>query len=511
MSVLVCSYLTGLSSALAGPVELRSKDGLLSLTGEIVAVTDTMLNLDTGHGLISVARDEVACFGHDCPVAAVDDTIQDTAWFAFIGDTSDDLLLALPSARDVVARSGLTLDGLQMMDVGNVRQARPAPTRSPHANNARQALFPRGKVGDVPISTESLTHGADMIFDGPRDWARADGMDRHHLAVQGLSILVGPGTGVTTVSLENLAGIFAGDITNWSALGGVDLDIQPLRLPDGSGGYENLMAAVMRPFGKDRALTGLLVGDERQAAQIARVAKGSIAVVTRQAGADADQLALRDSCGRPIAATDFMIKTGQYPLTVAAFAQVEADIDSTLVARLVGAGGSPRVQSDAQFGADGPDGGEQPVTSHRISALQRLDAKTREALHADVAIQTMTKGTQLPMVFRDGPVGAATGAKYLADFEALANAINDGVFDGRSVHFMGFANANADGSSGETGATWNAFSAAQSIFEAFVAFAPKAVAREQVAFKASGHGSAGRSFCAVSDAGEANAVEVWVH
>ena len=69
----------------------------------------------------------------------------------------------------------------------------------------------------------------------------------HIIAIDGLAILVHPSNPVDQLSIETLAKIFAGEITNWSAFGGPDLTIRVYARDDRSGTWDTL---------KDLVLTG---------------------------------------------------------------------------------------------------------------------------------------------------------------------------------------------------------------------------------------------------------------
>lgn len=63
------------------------------------------------------------------------------------------------------------------------------------------------------------------------------------LALDGIAIIVNGNNGVTDLSIEDIAGIFTGEITNWSELGGADLEISPIGREAGSGtrdGFESI-------------------------------------------------------------------------------------------------------------------------------------------------------------------------------------------------------------------------------------------------------------------------------
>ena len=57
----------------------------------------------------------------------------------------------------------------------------------------------------------------------------------HTVALDGVAIVVNPASGVEDLSVEQIAQIFKGEITNWSELGGEDAEIAVLGREDGSG------------------------------------------------------------------------------------------------------------------------------------------------------------------------------------------------------------------------------------------------------------------------------------
>ena len=61
------------------------------------------------------------------------------------------------------------------------------------------------------------------------------GVDAITFAIDGLAVIVHPDNPVQDLSLEQLYGIFAGEITNWSELGGNDQVIAPIGREAGSG------------------------------------------------------------------------------------------------------------------------------------------------------------------------------------------------------------------------------------------------------------------------------------
>lgn len=67
----------------------------------------------------------------------------------------------------------------------------------------------------------------------------------HVIAIDGLAILVHPSNPVVQLTIEELAKIFAGEITRWSALGGADLPIRLYARDERSGTWDTFKELVL--------------------------------------------------------------------------------------------------------------------------------------------------------------------------------------------------------------------------------------------------------------------------
>jgi phosphate transport system substrate-binding protein len=61
------------------------------------------------------------------------------------------------------------------------------------------------------------------------------GIEEYVIAIDGIAIIAHPDNPVSDIPLEDVTSIFSGDITNWSEVGGDDVDIVVVSREDGSG------------------------------------------------------------------------------------------------------------------------------------------------------------------------------------------------------------------------------------------------------------------------------------
>lgn len=76
-----------------------------------------------------------------------------------------------------------------------------------------------------------------------KDEEKASGLTETTLAYDGIALIVNPANGVDDLSLDEVSKIYTGEITNWSELGGDDLEIVLIGREAGSGtrdGFESV-------------------------------------------------------------------------------------------------------------------------------------------------------------------------------------------------------------------------------------------------------------------------------
>ncbi len=85
---------------------------------------------------------------------------------------------------------------------------------------------------------ENANDGTTMIGTASRnikDSEKEYGLTEQVLAYDGIAVIVNPANGVEGLTMEQVQGIYLGEITNWSEVGGEDAEIAVVSREDGSG------------------------------------------------------------------------------------------------------------------------------------------------------------------------------------------------------------------------------------------------------------------------------------
>jgi phosphate transport system substrate-binding protein len=145
--------------------------------------------------------------------------------------------------------------------------------------------------------------------------ARMNERSREHIiGLDGIAVLVSPQNKVTALSRDELAGIFSGEIRDWSEVGGDDGPIDVYARDEASGTFETFDAVILKPGGR-RLLAEAKpsASDADLAAKIAGDPNG-IGFASFAQKQLARPVAIRDSCGLTHAPSEFGVKAREYPL-----------------------------------------------------------------------------------------------------------------------------------------------------------------------------------------------------
>jgi phosphate transport system substrate-binding protein len=511
-AVLICLSLT-LSPALwAQDVELRSQDGSVTLEGNLIAYDGAYYRLETVYGPLTVAAEGVRCAGPGCP----------------------DLGGFVAEAR--IAGEATVTEGLLPQLLHGFAQARgmslQPPEQVPGGMRYALARADGGIAAIFHVMPGTSDTGLLALLNGETDMAislreASEAERRADLAaspddpalirrvrVIGLDALVpvvSPQNPLSALSLTQLADVFSGQIVNWRDLGGPDAPIS-LHLLRADFGLAQFFEDRMFAGQSDFVSSPAIIRHDSASALATAVVRDAyaIGITTQSARGGARSLPLAGSCGFSQSADANSIRAEDYPLTAPVLLYLAPRRLPQLVRDFLDwteTAAAERIVARAGFV-------NQTLTRTPVSLQGRRLANAVAAAGGEVSLTDLQRlvarldgSERLSATFRFADGSVDLDAQSRAAVARLAVAIEQGVFDGQRLTFVGF-------SDGEGPAAVNlrlSLRRAESVLEA-VRLAAEAADPDRVAFAVDAFGEAMPMACDDSDWGRAvnRRVEVWV-
>ncbi|RYG20861.1 MAG: cell envelope biogenesis protein OmpA [Chitinophagaceae bacterium] len=137
----------------------------------------------------------------------------------------------------------------------------------------------------------------------------------HILGLDGLAIITSPGNNISSLSIDQLVGIFSGEIINWSQLGGKDLPITLFARDDKSGTWDSFKALVLDSHKAKLAESAVRIESSSELSDLVAREPGAIGFIGLPYVRHAKLLAISSSDhNKAIMPTHFTVGTEDYPL-----------------------------------------------------------------------------------------------------------------------------------------------------------------------------------------------------
>lgn len=445
------SFLMVPGLALAQDVMLRSHDGSVEISGNLLGFDGEFYRVDTIYGELTVDGSGVGCEGPGCP-----DLEHYVARLVFSGAPTIGRVLmpALIEAFAIRGDYGVTCEELSPQEV---RYA---------LHQGAEAVL----IGEFIFRMTNTDEGfADLLADEAdvamtlRE-ARQDEITRAreaglgNLAAQGqvrvlaldaLIPVVAPSNPVQGISLRQLAQVLAGEITNWTDLGGPDAPID-VHLWDASTGIgQASVDQVLRPEGKEPLAQVVRHANGMAFAEVVARDPFALGLTTRSEQGNTWELALTGECGFALSATRRAVKTEDYPLTAPLFIYLPARRLPKLAREFLSYLRDPSAQlviRRAGFVDQTPEEIEINAQGDRFAnAIAQAGAELGlEELQRMVRVLGPLK--RLTTTFRFEAGSVRLDAQSRSNAEQLARAMELGHYDARRLMFVGFSDG--DGPAG---------------------------------------------------------------
>lgn len=135
------------------------------------------------------------------------------------------------------------------------------------------------------------------------------------IAIDGLAVIVNPANPVQSLSVEQVARLFAGEVTNWRELGGANLAVELHARDDQSGTYDTFKELVLGSQGKALASGAARYESNDALSQAVSNRPGAIGFVGLASVGKSKALAITDGDSQPMPPSTALVATEDYPLS----------------------------------------------------------------------------------------------------------------------------------------------------------------------------------------------------
>lgn len=442
----ICALLgatTLAGSAAADQVVLRSTDGTINLSGDLIGFDNEFYLLQTELGDLRVSADRVRCDGAGCPVFAEilpdvsiggSDTITDGLMplllAGFATDANAESSTEKTQAQGEFATTLIAEDGFGD-EIGTYL------VRSGSSDDAFNSLLDQSI--QVGMSSRRILPDEARALKAAGAGNMVDPRQEHIVAVDSLVVVVNPDNPIDEISMADLAKIYSGEVTNWSQLGGPDLAISPVKQSD-AGATSVFETGV---FGEEGAATNAAfeAEDNVEAALFVDDNPGAIAYVGFAFKRGQKPLSLVSECGIGTTPDAFSVKTEEYALFRRLYMYNRADTQDPLAQDFINFATSDAASNvilQSGFIDLGIERVAQGASSSRAQRLQAAGADTFEAGVASDMIDMLDTNDRLSTTFRFRTGSTKLDPRGELDLERLANYLAD-LPEGTEITFAGFA------------------------------------------------------------------------
>ncbi|MCV3270059.1 phosphate ABC transporter substrate-binding/OmpA family protein [Roseobacter sinensis] len=433
-----------LHPAQAQDVTLTSRDGSIELTGTLLGFDGEFYRLDTVYGELTVDGSGVLCDGPGCP------NLQD-----FVAELS----ISGSAAMGAILMPAL-VEGFALRNGYRARRVVEDKTHfsyhlSDEATGKRAAVFSFRVTNTDEGFADLLANEADIVMAlreiRAQEQVRAEeaglgdltGDNRSRVvALDGIVPIVAPNNPVRQISPLELARIYAGQITNWSELGGPDAPISLHAPVQKTGLGQAIEDKIIIPAGFQ--MSPNITRHARGIELSQRVAEDAFAlgVVSFAEVGDAQALTLTGPCGRALRATRRTIKTEDYPLTAPMFLYLPARRLPKIAREFLAYTRGPSAQiviRRAGFVDQAPE--EVPVDDQGNRLANAIAAAGGEVPLTELQrmVGVLSPMKRLTTSFRFETGSARLDAQSRSNVQQLARELEQGGYDARKLLFVGFS------------------------------------------------------------------------
>lgn len=446
-AMLISGAILAPNMALADEVTLKSSDGTVNLVGDFVAFEDNTYVIRTALGELRISAARVRCEGAACPsfeTAQADVLIagSDTVGLGMMPLLIDGYAGYLDAEATVAATS---TDGEILATlIGDQGFGDPIGSylvSSTASGDAFSKLL--SKDSEIGMSSRRIKPAEARALRDAGAGNMISPTQEHIIAVDSLVVITHPTNPVKKLTMDQLAAIYQGRITNWKEVGGNDAPIDVMDRQDGSGTRAVFGQTVLGDDGA-AALPGAQVqSDGTKMASAVNNNPNAIGYVSYAFQRGAKALSLVNECGITMTPDTFSARTEEYALQRRLYLYNRSDNLSETSQSFIDYITSP--DADGVIGKSGfiglgIDKRGMPMDGDRARALLDTSADAYEGGVMREMLSTMVDYERLSTTFRFKTGSSRLDERGRLDMERL-NTYLANQPAGTRVLFVGFTDS----------------------------------------------------------------------
>lgn len=499
-----------------GTINLASQDGAINITGEFVGMENDTFIIRTALGELTLSADRVRCTGAACPNHEKRQADVSFAGSETIGVGVMPLLLdgyaeqldADQTIEDIDTRSVYNGTEIVSSFVGGGGFGDELNSYRVHSTNSVQGFrYLQDKTAEFAMSSRRITpkEAADLSAAGAGDMLSPS--QEHIVAFDSLIIITHPDNPVRAISMEDLASVYMGRITNWSQLGGADKPIQVVARQSDAG---------TRTIFADRVFNGpnIVVGSARIAQNSTDMAdfiatnEGAIGYTGLAFQRDTKALNIINECGIETTPDGFSVRTEEYALQRRLYLYNRAELDAKPAKDFLEYALSPEADkliTKAGFVDYSVARRSQQIDGPRANQLRAAGLPNSQRPFVSSMLQELDNYDQLSTTFRFRFGSSLLDERALVDMERLTSYLEEQP-RGTKIVLAGFTDSIGSFANNRRLSAGRA----DQVRAALLDFAGDRISGLDISIQA--HGELAPTACNISEKGRAinRRVEVWI-
>lgn len=486
--------------------------GSLTLTGDVLGYDGTYLRLKTDVGEVTLDFTDVTCTGAMCPES------EDYVPALRLSGASRLSHVLLPALIDGYARA----HGLRAVrrDIHETRFEYDVEDRTTGLPILRflfdVSTSDQGFADlladktDVALSVREVRPDeVNAAFD--RGLGRLNDPRRSEIiALDALVPISSPRRPVVALSIDQIAALFAGEITDWRQLGQAAGPVALHLMPETSGHTQDFVDRVLRPRDLSLSPDVQFHADPADLAAAVAMDAGAVGIVPFDSYGLARPMPLGGACGMLARADLRSLKTEDYPLTEPLFMylpQRRLPPEAAVWLGWLRSTQAQRIVRRAGFVDRGPIQIPLGVQGDRLSRAIKIVGSEISVDDLQTMMSRLADRVRLSTTFRFNPGSTRLDAQSRSNMMQLGRAILDGEFDGVQLSLVGFSDGQGPSEANRTLSLARAESVRRELVKALGGALPDGTSIEIDAF-----GEALPLACDDSDWGRQTnrRVELWV-